>query len=157
MIPDARSAVTSVAATVAASNPASADSATINIHAASSYSGTLTGLTIPVSWTSVALTMKRKTAHADSKAVLQIIKTNGGDVGDGLTILNGSTSTTKADASLSVNQGAGSIAVTIADAATAALAVESYRYDVKVYYGDSDSVATAEATANVTSAVTLAT
>ena len=90
------------------------------------YSATLTGLTISADWNTLTLRCKRKADVRDGKDEIAIVVTNGGDAGDGLTILGGASVAspiTKADASLTVDQGAGTVAVWVSDNATNYLGV----------------------------------
>ena len=90
------------------------------------YSATLTGLTISADWATLTLRCKRKANTDDGKDEIAIVVTNGGDVGDGLTILGGAavaSPITAADASLTVDQGAGTVAVWVSDEATNYLGV----------------------------------
>ena len=90
------------------------------------YLATLTGLTISADWATLTLRCKRKANTDDGKDEIAIVVTNGGDVGDGLTILGGAavaSPITAADASLTVDQGAGTVAVWVSDEATNYLGV----------------------------------
>lgn len=129
---------------------------TLNITAHTTYTGTITGLTISASWEKIWFTLKAApVSDADASAIVQILETNPADAAaDGLIVLNASTSTTKAQASLTVDQSAGSIVVTITDNATASLS-EAYGlwYDIKQLVSGATTILTS-GTANVTTAVT---
>ena len=136
--------VSLITASVVAQNPPSINAGQINMQRAVTYDGTLTGISIiPADWVYALFTVKRRVGDPDSAAVLQIKVTNGGDVGDGLKIVNGSSSVTASNASMAVNQGAGTVALHIEDNVLADIVTKSYYYDCKFYYGTSDSVATA--------------
>ena len=147
--------VATIAATVAAANPDSVDGATITMRQAVTFDGTLSGLgaIIPVAWTKAIFTVKSATWLSDSQAIIQMQVSNPGSGGDGLILLNGASSTL-ANGSLRVNQGAGPVTIHIEDDALAAVAADSYTYDLKFFYGTSDSVATTPATCTVNDAVT---
>lgn len=147
--------VAAVAATVAAQNPASVDGSTITMRRAVTYDGTISGLSaiIPVAWTKCMFTVKIGAWQPDSQAVIQVQISNPTHASDGLILLNGATSTL-ANASLSVNQAGGTVTIHIEDDALAAVSADSYMYDLKFYYGTSDSVATAPATCTVNDVVT---
>lgn len=74
-------------------------------------------------WVTMDFMIKRSLDDADSASVLWVRLTNGGDVDDGLQVLNGSTSVTAADASLSVDDST-HITPTLAADITADLATE---------------------------------
>lgn len=149
--------VATIAATVAASNPTPNKAGAITMQRGATFDATLNGLSIPVSLTSARLTVKRLSGDSDESAVLQILVSNPGDGSDGLQRVNGSTSgVVAANASLVVNQAEGTVAIHIEDDATILLATGVYCYDCKIYYGSSDSIATAIATWNVTGIVTAA-
>lgn len=147
--------VTAIAAAVAAQNPDAVSGGTLYMRKAVTYDGTITGLSmIPVSWTRALFTMKTKEEALESDAIIQIQVSNPSDGSDGLLLLNGAEST-PANASLSINQGAGTATIHIEDAALASVRVTEYVYDLKFFYGTSDSVSTVPATAVVQSVVTL--
>lgn len=149
--------VTAVGVIVAAQNPTPNKAGAITIQRGATFDATLSGLSIPVSWTSARLTVKRLSGDSDDNAVLQILVSNPGSGSDGLQRVNGSTSgVVAANASLVVNQAGGTIAIHIEDDAAILLAAGVYCYDCKIYYGTSDSMATAIATWNVTGIVTAA-
>lgn len=147
--------VTSIAAAVAASNPASVSGGTLYMRRAVTYDGTISGLSlIPASWTSALFTMKTKEEALEADAIIQIQVSNPSSGSDGLLLLNGATSTANY-ASLSINQGAGTATIHIEDAAMASITPNDYVYDLKFFYGTSDSVSTVPATATVSKVVTL--
>lgn len=113
----------------------------LTVVAATTFEATLTGLVIPSTWTAVRFTVKKGNTRTDddSTAILQIVERNPGTGSDGLVVLNGAT-TTAAWAALTVNQAAGSVVVRIEDDATAELEPTTYLYDVKVFYGSSESL-----------------
>lgn len=150
-------AVSSIAATATAQNPTPNKAGAITMQRGATFDATLTGLSIPVSWTSARLTVKRLSGDSDESAVLQILVSNPGAGGDGLQRVNGSTSgVIAANASLIVNQAGGTVAIHIEDDATILLAAGLYCYDCKIYYGTSDSMATAIAAWTVSGIVTAA-
>lgn len=124
---------------------------TLNITRAATFAAALTGLSVPDGWTSARFTIKRSSRKTEAdtvSALLQILVTNGGDAGDGLVILNQSTSgLTAGDASLAISGTTATI--TIDDHVTQQLAKDTYTYDIKFYYGSSASVVATEATCNV--------
>jgi hypothetical protein len=147
--------VTAIAAQVAAQNPSANDAGIITMRRGATFDATLTGLTIPSSWTSAVLTVKRRVGEADTSAILQIIVSNPSGGSDGLQRVNGSISgITASDASLVVSQADGEMAIHIEDAAAIQVSSGSYWYDCKFYYGSSDSVATTPQRWNVTGIVT---
>lgn len=149
--------VTSIGVIVAAQNPTPNKAGAITMQRGATFDATLTGLSIPVSWTSARLTVKRLSGDSDESAVLQILVSNPGSGSDGLQRINGSTSgVIAANASLIVNQAGGTIAIHIEDDATILLAAGVYCYDCKIYYGTSDSMATAIAAWNINGIVTAA-
>lgn len=125
---------------------------TLNITRAATYSATLTGLTVPSSWTSARWTVKRSSQKAStdgSTALIQIlVSATPTAATDGLVVLNGSTSgLTLTDASLLISGTTATI--TIADHVTAQLAKDNYEYDIKFYHGDSESTVVTEAVCNI--------
>lgn len=103
----------------------------LTIISAVTYDYTLTGLVIPADWKKIWVTLKTKRTDDDADSIVQIVESNPGVAADGLLYLNGAAGT-KAQASLTVNQGAGTVAVHIDDEATAELARWTGGYDVKV-------------------------
>ena len=89
----------------------------LTLIAAADFDATLTGLTIPVTWTKIWLTAKSSAAREDSAALLQLVETNPASAADGLLYLN-SVAGTAAQGTLTVNQSAGTIAIHIDDDAT---------------------------------------
>jgi hypothetical protein len=108
---------------------------TLGIVAHITYATTLSGLTIPATWTKIWLSIKSAESDADSASVIQIVESNPGVGTDGLLYLN-ATAATAGQASLTVDQAAGTIAIVIADEATTLLAASTYGYDVKCLLAD---------------------
>lgn len=134
-------ALTQTAAQVAASVSGS----DLTITRAVTFSATLTGLTVPATWTKMYFTVKRRLAQPDSTAIVQVVESNPSDGDDGLTYLNEAAAATPGDGSLTVNQGAGTVVILLTDNATAELPVSAnadsnvYEYDVKVLLSDGSS------------------
>jgi hypothetical protein len=107
-----------------------------------SFAATLTGLTIPATWESIYLTVKRTTRDADADAILQILKSEPADPGDGVTRYAGAApgAGVAALASLTVNQAGGTVAIVIQDNLDFASYVGSNSYDVKCLLADGTSV-----------------
>jgi len=126
---------------------------TINFTIAQTFDETLSGLTIPSTWTKMYLTVK---AHpedeADTAAVMQIMKTNPADAtNDGLIRLKAAAYATKSHGALTVNQAAGTVGITIADDALATFTREydGLTYDLKVLCSDGTSEVLATGEVNV--------
>lgn len=151
------SAIASIASILAANQTLPIENGKITIHQSNTFDATLTGLSIPSSWTSIVFTLKRENKDIlDSSARLQIKVSNPSSGSDGLKILNGSTSVTANDANLIINQLGGTVAIHIENDITGQLDVRyTYHYDVKIYYGTSDSLATAKQLCVIKSAITL--
>lgn len=123
-----------------------------------SFSGTISGLTIPATWSKILLTAKARTSDADSAAQIQIQKSVA-TTGDGLLYINGQTPTAAGlvvgDAALTVNQSAGTVAIVIDDEATVCLVAGTYSWDIKCLLADGTSQQlSGAATFSVTDAVT---
>lgn len=106
------------------------------------YAATITGLTVPASWTKVYLTVKKKKAQADTDAVIQILKSNPADGdADGIKYLNAAAATVaqRAYGSLTVNQGAGTVAIAITDDGTLLLPGGDFTWDLKCLLSDGSS------------------
>lgn len=133
-----RTLTSSAAATVAAMS-GSALSVTRSV----TYGATISGLTIPATWTAVYLTAKSSTSLPDTAAQIQILESNPGVATDGLQYIHGNTAAdaglVAADASLTVSQAAGTIAIVIDDEATAEMVNGTYSYDVKCLLADGTS------------------
>jgi hypothetical protein len=129
---------------------------TIPVHRGDSFSQTLTGLSSNTGWAQLWFTVKRSLDDADADAVLQVLISDPGDVGDGLQLLNGSDDVTAAQASLAV---ASSTSVTLAidEAVTAQLRPKSgYHWDIQARIG-ADTLTLGQGRLNVTADVTRAT
>jgi hypothetical protein len=127
----------------------------IDIYQGVTLNVTLTGLTIPATWTVCYFTIKSDRSQADSLAHVQIKESNPGAGGDGLQRLNGSAGTAN-QGELVVNQAGGTLQVILADDATALLALRnSLYYDVKFLKADGTSSRPAADEANVLPASTL--
>lgn len=131
------------------------------IYKSVTFNFTFTGLTIPADWLKIWFTLKKSRSTVDSLADIQIVITNGGDAGDGISVLNAaaSTVTTKPYGALVINQAAGTAALTIQDDATA-LMTGKYStqhlgvYDLKVKDASGATVILTESTATLEWAVT---
>lgn len=134
----------------AASTTAAVSGSTLTITAATTYSATLTGLTIPADWLDMWFTVKDDDSKADSASVVQIHKSNPADAAnDGLVYLNGAAGT-KADGSLTVDQAAGTVAIRIEATATDDLTRQSGAgYDVKVQSTAAGVTLLTEGTCNI--------
>jgi len=116
----------------AASVTAAVTGSTLSITAAATYSATLTGLTVPATWTKCWLTIKEDDSHTDAQSIVQIVVSEPAAETDGLLYLN-KASGTLAQGSLTVDQPNGTVTITITDEATAQLGrASSLSYDVKV-------------------------
>ncbi|TXH41102.1 MAG: hypothetical protein E6Q97_38380 [Desulfurellales bacterium] len=148
--------VTAIAAILAVTNPDPDEPGEITIQRGTTIDREITVEIIPAAWTSAKLTVKRSVGKADSEAVLQIMVSATPSVADGLQILNGSADATKTDASMTVTYATGKATFHLEDALTSALSVTQLPlwWDLKFYYGTSDSVATAPQKWNVTGIVT---
>jgi hypothetical protein len=134
----------------AAATASAVDGSTLNITRAVTYEATISGLTIPATWSKMYFTMDDSNdLHlADSNARIQILDTNGGDAGDGLQYLNGA-SATASQAELTIDQGAGTIDIVIEDDATQSLESGAHRYDIKVVKSDGRTQVLTAGDANV--------
>jgi hypothetical protein len=140
-------AISTIAASVAATSTSLTDG-NITARRWVTYTETLSGMTIPATWSKIYLTVKANADdERDSEALLQILATSGGD--GGLQRINGKSpmnaGLTSGDASLTVDQGAGTVAVVISDKAMALLNVQSASFDVK-YIKDGTTGLLAEGT-----------
>lgn len=150
----AADAVAEIAAAVAAADPAavwayatrtltSSASATVaattgddqEITIAAAYADTISGLTIPATWTAMYWTVKVSSDDADTASILQVLESNPGGAADGVLYVEGAAATIAQQAmgSLTVNQVAGTVAIALQAALTNALS-ERYglEYDIKV-------------------------
>jgi hypothetical protein len=128
---DPWAAATRTLTSTAAATLAAITGSTLNITVAATYSATLSGLTIPASWTKMFFTVKRSPGDTDADSVIQIVKSNPGVGTDGLKYLNGAAGTA-AQAGLTVTQATGVVDIVITDEATATLSQASQGYDLKV-------------------------
>ena len=107
------------------------------------FAATLTGLTIPSTWTKVILTVKSSTRYDDAAAILQLAVSNPADVDeDGITVLlSGDPSEAQRTyGSLVVDQDAGTVAIAIMDDLDFPSAYHNrYGYDLKVIRSDGES------------------
>jgi len=104
------------------------------------FNATLSGLTIPATWTKIYLTAKKYNTDAVAKSVLQLVETNPGDADDGLLYLDGAAPTLATEGSLTVDQVAGTIVIVIDDDASADFSkIVRAGYDVKVLLADGTS------------------
>ena len=122
---------------------------TLGIVAHVTYTTTLSGLTIPATWTKIWLTLKEEESQTDAESIIQIVKSNPGVGTDGLLYLNGAAATA-GQASLTVNQAAGTIAIVIAAAATTLLVANTPGYDVKCLLADGTTQQLTLGTASIT-------
>ena len=97
------------------------------------FSQTITGLTIPATWTKIYLTIKEFMDEDDTHSILQIVVSNPGVGTDGILYLDETVATAliRTYGTLVVNQGAGSIAVIVMDEGTALIPPGKYSYDLK--------------------------
>jgi hypothetical protein len=118
----------------AASVTAAVTGSDLAITAYVDYAATLTGLTIPSTWTKMWFTVKLEEEDADSESIIQIQVSNPADAtNDGLLYLEGAAYATKTDGSLTVNQSGGTVAIALKAAATDGLTRRrKLGYDVKV-------------------------
>lgn len=109
---------------------------------------TINNITVPGNWTKCYFTVKDDIRDdADTASVIQIVVTDGGDVGDGLLYLNGVVATA-GNGSLSV--GADSVTITLHDDATAELVdCKGLDYDVKFLKDDGKSTVAGSGTVDV--------
>jgi len=144
--------LTATAAAVAASVTGSA----LSITKGATFTATLSGLTIPATWTKVYFTLKRDAGDADSAAIVQIVESNPADAGDGLLYLNGAPAAAAGDGALVVTQAAGTVAITLDDEAAALLTVRGgLLYDMKALSSDGTSTVLTAATAAIAATPTL--
>lgn len=128
---------------------AAVDGGVITIYQAVTLSGTISGLTIPATWTAIYLTIKASTQQADTDARVQCLVSNPGAGTDGLQRLNGAIGTA-AQGLLTVDQGAGTVTIWLADDATAALALAAgLVWSAKALKSNGDSVLLAVGTCDV--------
>jgi hypothetical protein len=111
----------------------------LTVTAGVSFAATLSGLTIPATWSKIYLTAKGSERDADSAAKVQLVETNPGALTDGLLYLNGAAGTA-AQGTLTIDQAAGTIAITLTDESTDDFTTRwSGAYDVKCLLADGTS------------------
>lgn len=131
--------LTSTAAAVAAAMSGSDLSVTNGV----SFSATISGLTIPATWTKIYLTAKRSLENdADALSMLMLMETNPANVADGILYINRAAASTAQQAygSLTVDQAAGTIVVALDDALDFSSMLGRYTYDIKCLKADGTSV-----------------
>jgi hypothetical protein len=102
----------------------------LTIIKAVTFEATLTGVNLPSGWDKCYFTIKRSLSYPDSDALVQVLLSNPGAVGDGLVVMGGEAGVA-ANGSLVV--AGDSVTISLADDATAQLAVsDGNLYDVKV-------------------------
>jgi len=115
----------------AASTVSAVSGSTLTFTQYADYAATLTGLTIPSTWSKIYLTVKADEADADTAALIKIQKSVA-TTGDGLSYIEGAAYATAAHGSLTIDQSAGTIAIAItADAAEGLAKRQDASYDVK--------------------------
>jgi len=143
--------------TPGSTTPPAISGTTLAIKKATSFDVTVTGMTIPSNWSKVYWTVKSSTGDADSAAILQLVKTNGGAAGDGMIRLNGAANTGhESEGYLTVDQAGGNVTIAITDDYTALINASTYTSDFKVITDASKSTQLAICPVVVDSAVTLA-
>ncbi len=143
--------------TPGSTTPPAISGTTLAIKKATSFDVPVTGMTIPSNWSKVYWTVKSSTGDADSAAILQLVKTNGGSAGDGMIRLNGAANTShESEGTLTVDQSGGNITIAITDDYTALINAGTYTSDFKVITSASKSTQLAICPVTVDSAVTLA-
>lgn len=115
----------------AAATTAAVSGSTLTVTRFATYSAELSGLTIPADWLEVWLTAKTDAKDLDSAAVLQVLESNPGAVGDGVQHLEGAAGTA-ADGSLTVDQVAGTVTLALGAATDGLSEHTGLYYDVKV-------------------------
>lgn len=129
---------------------------TLAISIAVTYTATLSGLTIPATWSKMYFSLKLSKDYDDDDSDVQIIESNPGVGTDGLSILMGATGTA-AQGSLTVDQSAGTVVIVIADEATATLTKRAAAYyDIKVLLSDGTTQELTEGLATISHVVTRA-
>ena len=135
----------------AAATTAAVSGSDLAITIAATYTATLSGMTIPATWTKVWFTLKNRDNHTDAQSQVQILKSNPASAAnDGLLYLAGAVATTKANGSLVVDQAAGTVAITITDDATVSLSPgTALVYDLKVMTSAGATTVLTEGTATI--------
>lgn len=120
----------------AAATTAAVDGSTLVLSITASYAATLTGMTIPATWTKLWLTFKDMAADTDAKAILQLVVSNPGAAGtDGVLYVMAAAASVaqRTLGSLVVTQAAGTVAIALDETLSAVLAARSSLvYDIKV-------------------------
>jgi len=130
----------------------------LNIGISTTFDATITGLSIPATWTKVYFTVKKTKTLADAQAEIKIVESNPAAGTDGLLILKGATATSAAWGELTVDQVNGTVQIELIDEATALLReMGSLYYDIKVLLADGSSQQLTEGSANISHVVTRAT
>lgn len=112
----------------------------LNLYSGITFAETVSGLSIPSNWTKIYFTAKKKLADTDSMALVQILKSNPPDPGDGLLYLDGGVPITPTDGAMTVDQAGGTIDIDLTDDATAVLEIiQSATYDIKCITSDPKS------------------
>lgn len=142
--------------TPGSTTPPAISGSTLSITKAVSFDVTMTGLTIPSTWTKVYFTVKTATNVADNVSMIQIVKSNPGAGGDGLLYANGATAGDATQGSLTIDQPGGNITIAITDDETSVLTAGAYVYDFKVVTSASKSTILAAGQATIGTPVTLA-
>ena len=98
------------------------------------YNATLTGLTIPSTWTKIWFSAKLAEGDEDAEGIIHIMVSNPANAtNDGLLYLEGTAYATKSHGSLTVNQSGGTVAIYLAATAGANLSQRGLLgYDLKV-------------------------
>ena len=123
--------VTRTLTSTAASTVSAVSGSTLTLTQYADYAATLTGLTIPSTWSKIYLTVKADEADVDTAALVKIQKSVA-TTGDGLSYIEGAAYATPAHGSLTIDQAAGTIAIAITADATEGLAKrQDASYDVK--------------------------
>lgn len=125
-----------------------------------SYSATITGLTIPATWTKIWWTLKASAEDADSAAILQLVVSNPAvGASDGVLYVMGAAASIaqRTLGSLTVNQAGGTVAVALDETLTAALRASSgFVWDVKSLESGGDADILTSGGANIVRTVTRA-
>ena len=118
----------------AAATAAAITGSVLTITNSAGYAATLSGLTIPATWTGMLFSIKASIDDADASSVIQIRESNPGVGTDGLKILNAATALVLGSGSLVVNQAAGTVAIALTAACTAQLGAQAgLVYDLKLF------------------------
>lgn len=119
----------------AAATTAAVTGAQLAISITASYAGTISGLTIPATYTKIWFTLKKELADTDASAVLQIVVTNPAAAAtDGVLYVESAAASVaqRTLGSLTINQSGGTVAIAIDETLTASLLARgSVYYDIK--------------------------